>query len=290
LQLAHWLTRPDHPLTSRVIANRVWQWHFGRGLCDTPSDFGLMGDEPYHPELLDWLATELVRSGWSLKHLHRLIITSATYRQRSYPTSPDDARWLAAKEDDPSNLYWSRFPRRRLEGETLRDMMLAASGMLNGEQHGEGVRPPLPAEVGQTLLSPDHWKVSEREADHYRRSVYIFARRNLRFPMFEAFDRPQATATCAARQVSTTAPQALLQLNSAFSLEAAQRLAERLQLIAGEDQALQINACYRLTLGRRPTTAEQAEAAAFLSQGNASESLALLCLAIFNANEFVILE
>lgn len=290
LQLAQWLTRPDHPLTSRVIANRMWQWHFGRGLSDTPSDFGLMGDEPYHKELLDWLATELVRSGWSLKHLHRLIVTSATYRQRSFPASPDEPHWLAAKERDRSNLYWSRYPRRRLEGETLRDMMLAASGMLNAEQHGESVRPPLPAEVVQTLLTPNHWRESERNADHYRRSVYIFSRRNLRFPMFEAFDRPPATATCAARQVSTTAPQSLLQFNSAFSLETAQQLAQRVKAHAGDDRIAQITWCYRLTLGRTPTTAEQTEAETYLSQSDSSEALTLLCLAMFNASEFVMLE
>lgn len=316
LQLARWLTQPDHPLTARVIANRLWQWHFGRGLSSTPSDFGVMGYEPTHPQLLDWLASELVRSGWSMKHIHRLIVTSATYRRASGPASPDDPHWAAAKKDDPANRLLWRYPRRRLEGEALRDMMLAASESLNTAMGGESVRPPLPEEVVQTLLRRDHWKVSPSERDHYRRSVYIFARRNLRFPMFEAFDRPAATASCAMREQSTTAPQSLLLLNSQLSLEAARRLAGRVLAAVPPDNAARVRLAYRLTLTREPSDEEMRELLDFINdqekmiaaQQPSAKDLALpvpapadtpaaraaawvdVCLALFNCSEFVYLE
>lgn len=315
-QLAKWLTRDDHPLTTRVFVNRLWQQHFGRGLSDTPSDFGTMGNEPTHPALLDWLAVELVGSGWSAKHIHRLIVTSATYRQASRPNSSGDANWRKAMEADPRNrLLWC-YPRHRLQGETIRDVMLASSMSLNYDHGGESVCPPLPKEVVQTLLRADHWKVSKDEADHYRRSVYIFARRNLRFPMFEAFDRPSATATCARRASSTTAPQSLLLLNSKFSLDAARRLAGHALAIAGENADGQVTAIYRAALSRHPSEVELAEAVAFLKDqqqriaaenrpaaelaapiplgegisANVGAALVDFCLTILNCNEFVNLE
>ena len=308
-QLANWLTRDDHPLTSRVMVNRLWQQHFGRGLSATPSDLGFIGDEPYHKELLDWLSVEFVTpsspplprggtGGWSMKHIRRLIVTSATYRQASRPASLDDDTWKTAVEKDPDNLYWSRFSRRRLSGETLRDMMLAVSDSLNRKRGGEGVRPPLPKEVVQTLLRPDHWKVSKDEADHNRRSIYIFARRNLRYPMFEAFDRPAATASCARRSSSTIAPQSLMLLNSEFSREAAQKLANRAQSTCPDDRAQQIDFVFRLTLARMPTDDERDAIHKFLADAasdpdsDEGESAAFVdfCLAILNSSEFIYLE
>ena len=201
--LANWLTRTDNPLTTRVLVNRIWQGHFGLGLVGTPSDFGVMGGTPTHPELLDWLATELPRLGWSRKRLHRLIVTSATYRQAS-------------------------FPRRRLDGEAIRDALLTASGQLNRQAGGPGFRPPLPNEVVRTLLK-DQWPVTANSAEHRRRSVYLFARRNLRYPLFEAFDKPDANASCPRRNVSTIAPQSLLLLNGDDSLAAATELAKLIE-------------------------------------------------------------
>ena len=236
LALADWMTRPDHPLTSRVIANRLWQHHFGRGIVDTPSDFGLLGSSPTHPELLDWLAAELVRGEWSMKTMHRRIVSSATFRQGSAREGERERGRAGEKETapplplspspapsvDPSLL--STFPRRRLDGETIRDAMLAAAGLLDRQGGGPGVMPPLPEELTSTLLK-NQWKSSPREGDHYRRSIYLFARRNLRYPIFDTFDRPDANGSCPARNVSTTALQSLQMVNSEFTLHCARHLA-----------------------------------------------------------------
>ena len=173
--LADWLTRPDHPLTARVMVNRLWQGHFGRGLVGTSSDFGRMGDEPSHPELLDWLATELVAQGWSLKAMHRLIVTSATYRQSSRPT--------AAQKADPENLWLARQNRQRLDGEAIRDGLLAASGRLNLALGGPGVFPPLPPELTKLSSKGAIWPVSTKTEDQNRRSLYVFVRRDLRLSL-----------------------------------------------------------------------------------------------------------
>jgi len=271
--LVRWLTRPDHPLTSRVIANRLWQHHFGRGLCETPSDFGLLGETSDHLELLDHLATQLIRDDWSLKALHRQMVTSATYRQASRPEADGlaalqrrdaQAQWQRNVEADPDNLLYSRAPRRRLEGEAIRDAMLAAGGRLNHHSGGPSVRPPIPREVADTLINKNHWQVSPEEADHYRRSVYVFARRNLRYPLFEAFDRPQANESCARRSRSTTAPQSLLLVNSELSLHAAQDLAGFVASGAGDDPSARIALLFRRALGRRPSDVELRQSQAFL--------------------------
>jgi hypothetical protein len=249
-----------------------------------------------------------------MKHVRRLIVTSATYGQASRPASSADAVWRAAMERDPKNYRWSRYPRRRLQGETLRDMMLAVSGSLNRVQNGESVRPPLPKEVVQTLLRSDHWKVSEDESDHYRRSIYVFARRNLRYPIFEVFDRPAATASCAARSRSTIAPQSLMLLNSEFSLDAARRLASSVLREADDDPDRSIRRIFRRTLGRSPTDEELADTRAFfaarLSRERAGDiadatlplpaqdhsdqrhaaAMVDFCVAMLNCSEFVYLE
>jgi len=328
-ELADWLMRADNPLTSRVMANRVWQGHFGRGLCTTPSDFGAMSGPVTHPELLDWLAVELRESGWGLKSLHRRIVASATYRESSVGDfglriADSSARDPAAnpqsaipnpQSPDPENILYSRFPRRRLEGEAIRDAMLSAAGLLTSERGGPGVMPPLPDELVGTLLK-GQWTTSKREADHYKRSVYVFARRNLRYPIFEAFDRPDGNASCPIRNKSTTAPQSLQLFNSEFTLLAARRLAGTILNTEGPKNQRtkeQIERLYQIALSRRPSDAEIAVIEAFLVQQRerlakenrpagelalpdplpasvnpiADAALVDACLAVLNASEFI---
>ena len=286
--LANWLTHSNNPLTARVIVNRVWQQHFGRGLSESPSDFGVMGMEPSHPQLLDWLANWFVENDWSIKQLHRLILTSSTYRQRSrLPTdaSVEDAEaWRLALEKDPEVQWLSRFPRQRLSGEVIRDVMLSVAGKLNRKTGGPGVRPPLPAELRSTLLK-DQWNVTEDTAEHDRRSIYVFARRNLRFPIFEAFDRPAANQSCSRRNISTTAPQALHLLNSEFSFRIAEQIAQRIREgeVASERQ---VEAAFTLVLNRSPVTEELEDAQGFIANSG-DQALTQLCLALLNSNEFV---
>jgi hypothetical protein len=277
--LAEWLTRPDHPLTARVMVNRLWQEHFGRGLVATSSDFGKMGDEPSHPELLDWLATELVARGWSLKAMRRLIVTSATYRQSSRH------RTAAEREADPENRWLSGQTRRRLDGESIRDALLTASGRLNPALGGPGVFPPLPPELIKLSSKGAIWPVSADTADQDRRSLYVFVRRNLRYPFFESFDRPDTNASCPKRPVTTIAPQALSLLNSSLSSDAARALAERTGREAGASTDARVERAYLLTLGRRPDAEERALARGFLASGGSS--FTDLCLALINLNEFV---
>lgn len=308
--LAESLLIDAQPLVARVIVNRLWQHHLGRGLCATPSDFGLINEEPSHPELIDWLARDLIAHGWSLKHLHRRIVCSATYRQTSRNMG-DDGDWHQRLAQDPDNRWLSRSPRRRLDGESLRDALLAASGHLNRDKGGPGVMPPLPEELVKTLLK-GQWTTSEKTADHTRRSIYLFARRNLRYPLLESFDRPDANASCAVRNRSTTAPQALGLLNSELSVNVARQLAGLILTSATESDE-QIELLYQRTLSRRPTGEEIALVRQFLDQqpaaldSGASQEDALvlplpepaeidrahaaawvdLCLAILNSNEFL---
>src|SRR5262249_33808933 len=178
-QLAYWLTRPDHPLTARVIVNRLWQQHFGRGIVATPNDFGVQGERPTHPELLDWLAVELVENGWSLKHMHRLMVTSAAYRMSSLVDPTDEAIANAMRLDHDNKLLW-KANRHRLEGEAIRDAMLQIAGELNLEMHGPSARPLLPAGVSDRYA----WEPDKDPSKRNRRSVYVLAKRNLRYPLF----------------------------------------------------------------------------------------------------------
>jgi hypothetical protein len=333
-ELAQWLFRDDNPLTARVIVNRIWQHHFGRGIFETSSDVGLMGTSPSHEELLNFLAVDLREHGWSLKHLHRSIVCSATYRQASHVAWDERGRESLATEDtvngktsgakdsrpqlawqsriaaDPANMLYSRYPRRRISGETLRDSLLATADLLSSQRGGPGVMPPLPKELVDTLLK-GQWTASPREADHYRRSIYLFARRNLRYPLFEAFDRPDANASCPVRSKSTTAPQSLVLLNSELSLLAARHLAGRI-MAESADTSQQIEALYLNALSRRPTEGESAMLAVFLkeqrerlvAEGRTKEKLVMpigstaadpyaaaalvdACLAVLNASEFL---
>ena len=289
--LARWITREDHPLTIRVIVNRIWQHHFGRGLSNTPSDFGLMGASPTHPQLLDWLATDFVRREWSIKQLHRQIVTSATYRRASVSSSSGKQPDQQATEGH--GLY-ARFPRRRLEGEEIRDAMLSAANVLSTQRGGLGIRPPLPQELQDTLLS-GQWSETRDLAQHDRRSIYVFARRNLRYPIFEAFDRPDANASCPQRNHSTTAPQSLLLLNSEFSRITAQRLAKDILSEVGGERDDQITLAFQRTLSRAPSAVERQQSKGFLAEqtellpdaNDSTEALADLCLALFNSNEYI---
>lgn len=277
--LARWLTRDEHPLTSRVIVNRLWQHYFGRGLVATPSDFGLAGDPTSHPELLDRLAIELVKHGWSLKHLHRMIVLSSTYRQSAALDSK-------AADFDPENTLLWRHSRRRLDGEEIRDAMLSASGLLQSNMGGPGVFPDLPQELARLNAQGVAWPVSKNSADHVRRSLYIFVRRNLRFPLFEAFDRPDTNASCARRPATTTAPQALSLLNGSLVIDAAHALANRAAIECGNDQKKMIAQCFALVLNR-PVTVEELCIADKLFP---SRLLGDLCLALFNTNAFLYLD
>ena len=240
--LAGWLTGADNPLTARVMANRLWHYHFGQGIVRTPSDFGLMGERPTHPELLDWLAVEFRRSGWSIKQMHRLIMNSQTYQQSS------EFRQAASEEDPLNRLLW-RFPPQRLEGEVIRDSMLAVAGRLNHQVGGPSVFPKLPMGASQPRGG---WDVPESQHAQDRRSVYVFVRRNSRYPMLESFDMPDTHESCARRSLTTTAPQALALLNSEHTLGWAQGLAGRILDTAGADRDRQIQEGFRLTYSRPP--------------------------------------
>jgi hypothetical protein len=280
--LARWLTQPNHPLTARVMVNRLWQHHFGIGIVATPSDFGNQGDPPTHPELLDWLAVEFMERGWSLKAMHRLMVTSATYCQTSL-VDPADSR---LRTDRENKLLWHA-RRRRLEGETLRDAMLAVSGELNPRPFGPSARPRLPEKI-----STYAWKPDAQQADQHRRSVYVFAKRNMRFPMFDAFDLPDMHNSCARRSKTTTAPQALLLLNGDFSLERARQWCGTLQTGSPDDRSFVARA-YQEAWGRRASQEEIEAGISFLLrqrtqyQGQQDEAAVDFCHALLNANEFL---
>jgi hypothetical protein len=224
--------------------------------------------------------------------MHKLVLASATYRQCSRP--PDDplpaerARWQSAMRIDSENRLLWRANRQRLEGEAIRDSMLAVADRLSPRSGGRGVMPPLPEELKVTLLK-DQWQESPDEEDYRRRSIYIFARRNLRFPIFDVFDRPESIASCPDRGQSTMPPQALFLLNSEFSLSSARALAELVRSEVGHEHDAQIERVYRRALGRAPTKAQLSRAQRFLMnrQDVSADPLILLCLALFNSNEFV---
>ena len=207
-QLALWLTRPDHPLTARVIVNRIWQWHFGRGLVATSNDFGRQGQAPSIPELLDWLTSEFVSNGWRMKAVHRLIMTSETYQRASAFQSDKN---IAA---DADNHYLWRMNRRRLEGEALWDAMHTAAGTLKLSVGGRSVAPPLAQDELSGMGAAWQWPVTADPSEHNRRGLYLLVRRNFPYPMFEAFDNPINSVSCPARETTSVAPQALWFLNN----------------------------------------------------------------------------
>lgn len=299
LQFADWLFRHENPLTARVIANRIWQHHFGRSLCGNPSDFGVVASEPTNPELLDWLASELREHRWSIKALHRKILLSATYRQAGNELGLDEEQTTALNNNllvDPDNRRYGRFPRKRLEGEAIRDAMLSVSGQLNRDFGGASVRPPLPVELTQTLLR-GQWNASKNTSDHYRRSVYVFARRNLRYPIFDVFDRPDAGASCPQRSISTTAIQSLQLLNSELSISSGQHLRDRLlrENGAGRDKQWIIR-LFEIVYCRQPSDAELRYLVDKLTEDDlitdemVKDRLLTICIAVLNANEFIYID
>ncbi|HUS04902.1 MAG TPA: DUF1549 and DUF1553 domain-containing protein [Bryobacteraceae bacterium] len=253
--LAGWLADPNNPLSTRVIVNRIWHYHFGRGLAGTPSDFGLMGERPTHPELLDYLTANFVENGWSIKKLHRQILLSGTYRQSSA------YRKESAAVDPDDKLLW-RFNRRRLEGESIRDSMLFASGLLNPKIGGPAVFPPLPAGVE----TRGGWKKNEEESETRRRSVYVFVRRNTRYPMFESFDMPDSHESCSRRSQSVTPSQSLELLNNELVLGWSRALAGRVLNDSGLTPEAQLDRAYKLAYARTPTAEERKAALAFLER------------------------
>jgi hypothetical protein len=263
LAFARWLTSGTHPLVARVLVNRIWMHHFGRGLVSTPADFGSMGERPSHPELLDWLADDFMRNGWKLKRLHRLILTSTAYRQSSAHHRKGDAR-------DPENrLYW-RKPLQRLDAEAIRDSILAVSGSIRTNQFGPPV-PVRPDVHGQIIVGVDQTQGDNKmpvdvalHGEEFRRSVYIQVRRSRPLALLHAFDAPVMEVNCERRQQSTVATQALMLMNSGFLLDQAERFARRLESEAGVETASQIDLAWRLAFHRKPNPAELADATAFL--------------------------
>ncbi len=318
-QLAQWIASADNPLTARVAVNRIWQYHFGKGIVKTPSDFGITGDRPSHPELLDWLAVEFMNptrnasgrvtgrrseganpqsairnpqsKGWSWKALHRLILLSNTYRQSSRFNQQ------AAAKDPENRLLWRMNP-RRLEAEPLRDSILAVSGKLNPEMFGPGIYPRIDPDVVNTGSRP-RWPLDAKD-DHstWRRSVYIFVKRSVLLPLIEVFDCPATVVSGPSRAASTVSPQALALMNNEFVLQQAGLFSERVAKESGADKRAQVVRAFEIALNRLPNAKEIEWSLSFLkSQADGyaqrknekpdASALRDFCHAIINLNEFV---
>jgi mono/diheme cytochrome c family protein len=288
--LADWIASPENRLTARVMANRLFQYHFGRGIVRSPNNFGLQGDAPTHPELLDWLASEFIARGWKMKAMHRLIMTSSAYRMAS---TGGDATALAA---DPRNDLMWRFDLRRLTAEEMRDSVLALNGTLNTKLYGPSVYPPIPREVmaGQSVPGKG-WETSGPE-DAARRSVYVHVKRSLRLPILESFDAAEPDTSCPVRFVTVQPTQALGTLNSEFMNQEADKLAKRLKREAGEDMRKQVALAMRLVTSREPTEKDVARGVELIEsmtkKDGATPDVALkyFCLLALNLNEFVYLD
>lgn len=307
LTLANWIASTNNPLTARVLVNRIWQMHFGKGLVATPNDFGLAGARPTHPELLDWLASEFMANGWSMKKLHRLIVTSATYRQASanhparmtnHESAPAALQRVgnrpssAAHRDAENALLW-RQNLRRLSAEQLRDALLAVSGILKETAGGPPVWPELPPEVLQAnpaFLDDNETKTKgwypSPATNRTARSIYMIQKKTVRVPFMETFDLPENSVSCPRRNESIVAPQALTLLNGADAVDAARALARRVEREAGAAPDAQITRLFALALQRRPSQEERRACAAFLEH----RTLAELCRALLNVNEFLYID
>ncbi len=293
-KLAYWLSRPDHPLTARVMVNRIWQFHFGQGLLPTPNDLGRTGEAPTHPQLLDWLATEFSRRGWSMKAMHWLIMTSNTYKMASRFTSAE------AVETDPGNRFLWRMNRRRIEGEVLWDTVHSVAGTLDLKMGGRPVMPSLSEEELSSLTDNGFWLAADASGPP-RRGIYILNRRGFQFPLFAKFDHPENALSCPRRDVTTVAPQALWLMNNRTAYHQAEQFATRLVEEKGDDSGARVARAWKLALGRGPTAEEAEEALALLDElaGGAAgtngdelglQALTELCLAVFNLNEFVYID
>ncbi len=306
LAYAKWLTSGRHPLLARVLVNRIWMHHFGRGLVATPGDFGKLGQRPSRPELLDWLACELMDSGWSAKHMHRLIMNSAAYQQSSRRTAELDAV-------DPDNRLLARMPVRRLEAETIRDAILTVSGKLNPKQFG----PPVPVmadRVGQWVIGIENLNagrpgdVIPMKGEEFRRSIYVQVRRSRPLGVLETFDSPRMAPNCVARNSSTVATQSLMLMNSDFQNTHATHFAERVVRAAGADPEAQIRLAWQIAYSAPPDDVQLADAVAFLTEQTQHfanrprtdskqqkedaispelEALTSLCHALLSSNEFL---
>jgi hypothetical protein len=284
--LAESFASEDNPLTARVMVNRIWYQHFGQGIVSTPNNFGRMGTQPSNPELLDWLATEFVRQGWSVKRLQRLILTSETYQMAS---AFYDAK--SSTQDPVDQLFW-RFPVKRMEAEIVRDAVLTASGDLNPAAGGPAFFPPVPKSIVAAAPIRGTWNVTTDEPSTWRRSVYASVKRNLKYPMFEVFDQPNASLSCERRDVTTVPTQALTLFNNETFLLQAKHLAARLEREAGADPTAQVRLLWRIAYSRQPSDRELRQAMEFLKTRPApgSESLsplAELAHVVLNSNEFV---
>ncbi|MEZ6045704.1 MAG: DUF1553 domain-containing protein [Planctomycetaceae bacterium] len=306
LAYAKWLTSGSHPLFARVMVNRIWMHHFGRAIVATPGDFGNLGVEPDHPELLDWLADEFMRSGWDIKQMHRTIMTSTVYMQKSINRD-------AGYEKDPENFHYWKKPLYRLDAEAIRDSMLAAANSINRRMYGSPI-PVQQNDVGQIVLAVDSnasTKVPEIEtplyAEDLRRSLYVQVVRSKPHTMLRTFDAPQVVVNCEKRSVSTVAPQALLMMNSDFSLETSIRMANSLMAEFPNDPKQQIHHAWRRALAHQMDEETEASALAFLDEQTkwltehppaasdpkhpyeSPEKQALIdfCQAIFSSNAFM---
>ena len=274
---AEWVTSPANPLTARVMVNRLWQHHFGEGIVRTTSNFGKTGERPSNPELLDWLASEFVQRGWSIKAMHRLMMNSQAYQMSSL----DNEAGLKA---DPENRLSWRQGRTRLEAETLRDSILAVAGTLDDKMGGPGVHPYIDPSLwagssgrtwpGKPIDDPSTW----------RRGVYVFQKRTIPVPMMELFDAPNGIGSCARRNRSTVATQALIMMNNAFVLDQAKRFAARLHKEAGDDAGAQVKLAFELALARDPRSSEKDESISFIRQS--PDGLVNFAHAVLSLNEF----
>jgi mono/diheme cytochrome c family protein len=299
--LAEWLVSRKNPLTARVMVNRIWQHHFGEGIVRTPSNFGKLGEPPTHPELLDWLAVEFMDGGagdgetgrrgdgetlkshkshfeWSVKRAHRLMMTSQAYQM----ASDDIAANVAV---DPENRLLWRMPRVRLDAEIIRDQILAVAGSLDRTLGGPCVYPHIDPKLFQSSTKRTWPGKPDDDPSTWRRSLYVYSKRSIRYPLFETFDQPNLINSCDRRNRSTIAPQALLLMNNNFVLTEAKYFAERLRREAGDGARAQAQRAYLLALGRAPTAFELAKTAQFIRSG--PNGLAEFCHAMFNLNEFV---
>ena len=285
LALAEWITNPNHPLTARVMVNRIWQYHFGEGLVRTPDDFGVRGSRPTHPELLDWLSVEFMESGWSIKHLHRLILRSTVYRQSSHV---DKALEVA----DSANHLWSRFPKRRLEAEAIRDAMLAVSGQLDLRMFGESVPTERLDNDGRVQVPPDH-------PDRGRRSVYVNSQRTGIPGFLTTFDAPILDTNAPKRPASAIPQQALAAMNNPFMHDSAGAFWDRIVSEGIETLEERLNRIWMLAYSRTPTVKEINKIKAWLgtvmnvnisNTGESQDAWKTVCHAVLSSNEFIYID
>ncbi len=281
--LADWIASEDNPLTARVMVNRLWQQHFGEGILRTPSDFGMNGERPSHPELLDWLAVQFMEKKWSLKAMHRMMLTSNTYRQST--ENPDYQKYTEA--DGKNQLLW-RMNWLRLEGETIRDSVLAASGELQKSDGGPGVFVSVPADLAEGFEFFKWYPSSAKE--QARRTIYTFQRRSVMNPMIEVFDGANMSEVCSRRSSTVVPTQAFTLLNGQFVNDHARQFAQRVIELAGPERDKELDKAFLLTLGRLPSAEERRRAEPLFAKGSPADALTRLGVVLFNVNEFLYLE